>query len=728
MSDLFLRGDAAPPAPLHLRDYWHVLARRRRLAFLVFLLIAALGAAWVSLVRPTYRATSKILIERDVPSVVDFDRNPRRASELWEDFYQTQYKILESRLLARKAVERLHLLNDPEFGGPRGEGERTAAEAAKPGASPVMERAIDTFLGRLDVEPIKNSQLVALHFRAFRPELAAEAANALASLYIEQTLDFRYRVSADAGSWLVNEAQEQAAAVAAAEKDLQEFREREGLVNIEERRVLLEQRLRDLGSSLTAAKTRRLDKEALYRQMQSVRNPEELPDVIRSPLIQGLLTELAGLERQAAQLAAKGYLEEHPEVVRLREQTRGTRERIASEAARIVRAAENDYQAAAAQEGSVASALEGAKKEAQELSQRGLRYDALKRDLEASRVVSDSLVQRQKQSDVVRDVKASTIHIIDPAVTPSTPIRPQPRRDLILAVLLGLGCAVAAAFLGDYLDTSVGRPGDIRSLGLPVLGVIPETRMRGGAPILLSARRVDEPFQEGYRVLRTALQPAELGDEAGQVLVVTSARAGEGKTLTVVNLGQSLALARERVLLVDADLRRPALTTVLQARPEPGLCEVLNGRAHLERAIQRIPGTRLSVLPAGDSARTTTSDLLAGPAMRDLLGALRRSYDRIIIDTPPAGSIADALILSRHADGVLVVAHSGHLARSELLHVLERLENAGAKVLGVVLNRTRPDDQRYDYAPVFAEAAGGERRYAIEGNHLVRDVSRRRFS
>jgi capsular exopolysaccharide synthesis family protein len=716
---------AEPPSseePLHLRDYWNVVRRRRGLAFLTFLLIVAAGAARVLLLRPVYQATSQILIEREIPSVLEFDQ--QHATKAWDDFYQTQYRLLQSRLLARQVVSRLDLLNDPEFGGPRPESERGAATKAAPGTSVAMEQAIDSFRDRLDVEPIRDSQIVEVGFRSLRPELAAQAVNTLAEVYIQQTLEFRYRVSAEAGTWLTNEADEQAQKVQAAEAALQTFKEQQGLVSIDERRTLLEQKLKDLGAALTVAKTRRLQKEALYQQMQGAANPEDLPGVIESPLVQSLRGELANLERQGAQLAAKGNLEMHPDVVRLNQEIKGTRQKIALEARRVVQGARNDLEAAAGEEARVAEAVEAAKAESLSLEKRGLQYDALKRDLEASRTLAGQLVARQKQTDVARDVRASNIHVVDPATVPQEPLRPRPVRDMGLAALLGLLCAAVAAFVSDYLDTSVGRPRDVRRLGLPLLGVIPEAGART-APLVAARGQRREAFAEGYRLLRASLQSPEIGH--GQVLLVTSTLAGEGKSLTSVNLALTLARSEDRVLLIDADLQRPALHGLLRTKAVPGLVDVMTGLSTPEQAIRRVEGTRLSLLPCGSPIERSTADVLASAGVRDMLIRLRSQYDRIVLDTPPAGAIADALVLSRLADGVLVVARAGKVSRGELLHVLECLANAGAPVWGVVLNRARPDRNRYDYGPYFvpdalardrarstalsaARADGGERR------------------
>ncbi len=698
--DAFPTAELQPEEPLHLRDYWNVVRRRRGLAFLTFLLIVAAGVARVVLLRPVYQATSQILIEREIPSVLEFDQ--QRASKAWDDFYQTQYRLLQSRLLARQVVGRMDLLNDPEFGGPRPEAERAAATKAAPGTSVVMEQAIDAFLARLDVEPVRDSQIVEVSFRSLRPDLAAQAVNTLAEVYIQQTLEFRYRVSAEAGSWLANEADEQARKVQTAEAALQAFKEQQGLVSIDERRTLLEQKLKDLGAALTVAKTRRLQKEALYQQMQGVANPEDLPGVIESPLVQSLRSELANLERQGAELAAKGNLERHPDVVRLNQEIRGTRQKIALEARRVIQGARNDFEASAGEEARVAEALEAAKTESLSLEKRGLQYDALKRDLDASRTLAGQLVARQKQTDVARDIRASTIHVVDPATVPQDPLRPRPLRDVGLAVLLGLLCAAVAAFVSDYLDTSVGRPRDVRRLGLPLLGVIPEAGART-TPLVVARSQRREAFAEGYRLLRASLQSPEIGH--GQVLLVTSTLAGEGKSLTSVNLALTLARSEDRVLLIDADLQRPALHGLLRTKAVPGLVDVMTGLSTPEQAIRRVEGTRLSLLPCGSPIERSTADVLASAVVRDLLVRLRSQYDRIVLDTPPAGAIADALVLSRLADGVLVVARAGKVSRGELLHVLECLANAGAPLWGVILNRARPDRHRYDYGPYFVPDA-----------------------
>jgi len=303
-------------------------------------------------------------------------------------------------------------------------------------------------------------------------------------------------------------------------------------------------------------------------------------------------------------------------------------------------------------------------------------------------------------------MQASNVHVVDAAVPPQSPVRPRPLRDLALSLLLGIGGGIAAAFLRDYLDNSVAKPSDVRVLGLPLLGVVPEAKIR--RKTLLPAKG-QETFHEGYRVVRTALPPLEGGH--GQVLLVTSTLPGEGKTLTSANLALALASAGERVLLVDADLQRPTLSMLFRTTPGRGLCEVLSGSIRPQQAIFRVPGKNFSLLAAGTSRRSNPSDLLATGALRELLASLRGSYDRIVVDTPPAGALATALVLSPLADGVVVVARCGKVTSGDLLQVLQRLSQARAHLLGVVLNRARPDRHRYDYGATFEPNAFALRPY-----------------
>jgi capsular exopolysaccharide synthesis family protein len=684
----------------HLLDYFDAVLRRKGIVLAVLIAVSAWFAVRSFMTRSVYQASVQILIDRDKQNVLTF-KEVTEVDAARDDYYQTQYKLLQSRSLARRVVEGLNLLQDPEFGGPRSPEVVQAALGAQPGDSPVMEGAIDGVIGRLNVQPVKNSRLVAVSVEAFRPELAAQIANELSRRFIEQTLEFRYQTSSEATKWLSQQLDDQRQKVAAAEAALQKLKEREGIVNVEERRTLLDAKLQQLGSNLTALKTTRLEKEALWRQMRSAPNPEENPAVMSNPVVQQLRVDLANLERQQSQLLER-YLDQHPEVVKVRNQIAETRKRIAAEAQRVIRAAENDYKAAAAQEASIAAALEQAKDEALDISSRAGEYDTRKRELLASQEVLDSLMSRLKQTDVSTELKASNIRIVDPAVVPRAPIRPNRQRDVLFGVLMGLMASIGLAFFLEYLDNTLKSPEDVREhLGVPLLGVIGEMESKNPGPVLLGPRPVGS-FAEGYRVLRTALDYS-WSDKGPRVIVVTSTSPGEGKTLTSINLALTLASADGKVLLVDGDLRKPQVHSVLKMSKRPGLSDVLVGQAKVSEAVQAVPNTHLSLLTAGTHV-PSPADLMTTQVLDGLVQGLRNVYNWIVIDSPPVAAVADALILARATDGVVVVAGAEMVPRAAVRHTLERVHEAGARILGVVLNRAQ--NRRRPYGSYYGHYYG----------------------
>jgi succinoglycan biosynthesis transport protein ExoP len=661
-----------------------VLYRRRYVVLAVLAAVTGFATVRSLLMKPAYRASARIIIERENPNILDF-KGVANEDTTRDDYYQTQYRLLQSRALARRVIEDLDLLNDPEYGGPRTAVEMEAAEASPPGSSPVMEGAIDAVLARVTVTPIRNSRLVTLAYESGRAESAALVANRMAQLFVRRTLDLRSQTSSEANEWLGGQVEEQRRRIAQAETELQRLKQEQGLVNIDERRILVGQQLKELGTTLTGLRTARLEKQALYNQMHGSPNPEELPEVMRSPLVQSLRIELAGLEGQIALLLEK-YMEPHPEVLKIRSQIQDTRRKLQAEAQRVIRAAENDYRAAAAQEASVAGALEAAKAEITGLSRRGTQYDEKRRDLEAAQRVLNDVVSRSKQTGITSELRVSNISIVDPAVVPGAPVRPNTRRDITLGLLVGLGLGMLLAQFLEHFDNTVREPGDVRrQLGIPLLGVVPEAPEQGSA--LLARSGTGGPFGEGYRVLRTALGSC-WPTKASRILVVTSTIPSEGKTLTSVNLALALAAANQTVLLVDGDLRKPHAHAVLRRPRLPGLVDILFGQNLPSESIQPRASSSMSFLPAGTPA-PSPGDLLTTDTLKGLLGSLRTCFDWVIVDSPPIGAVPDALLLAPLADGVIIVVGADMTSRDAARHTIERVRETGARVLGVVLNRAR---------------------------------------
>ncbi len=696
----------------HLWDYLHVLLRRRRLIVAVFLVVAVHAAVKTYLQRPVFAAAAQVLIEREAPSILNFKEVAEVNAGVWgDDYYQTQYKVLQSRVLARKAIEAMDLFQDPEFGGPIPAADVEKAKAAAPGESALMEGAINAYLGSLKVEPVKNSRLVSVGFEAFRPDLAARVANRHAQLYIQQTLEFRYQISSEAGAWLQGQIEDQRKKVEDADLALQSAKEGLGVSNIEERQRLLDQKLGELGSALTSLKTARLEKEALVQQMKQAPHPDELPEVMRSSIVQSLRLELSTLERQEAQLLQR-YLDQHPEVLKVRAQIQEVRRRVQAESQRVIRTAENEWRGLQAQERSVAEALEDAKAEAVELQRGTVPYESKKRELEANKEVLNGLLSREKQTDVSSELTSTNIRVLDSAVMPGGPVRPNRRRDISMGMLFGLALGIGLAFFLEYLDSTLKTPEDVKNhLGVPLLGLIPEVKDPKPGALMVRNEEAKGPFLEGYRVIRTALGYCWTG-QSPRVIVCTSTAPGEGKTLTSLNLAQTLAAVDGGVLLIDCDMRKPTAHESLGIKRAPGLSDLLASKATLAEAVGSVPGSQLHVVPAGANV-PSPGDLLTTEAMRGLVESLRAQYRWIVLDTPPVGAVADALVLASLSDGVVIIAGAEMVSRKAVLNTLHRVSETGARILGVVLNRAQVARHAYYYGRYYGHY--GHYGYHAEG-------------
>jgi capsular exopolysaccharide synthesis family protein len=514
----------------------------------------------------------------------------------------------------------------------------------------------------------------------------------------------------DATSWLAAEIGEQRQKVEDAQQALQRLAEQTGTLSFEDRRMLLEQKLKQLGASLNEAQARRLQADGLAQQMRGASELQDVAAVRDSHVFQELRVELERLEQREAALLGGRYLDQHPDVVKVRAEMAKVRQRLAAEAQRALNAADNEAAVAAAQEQAIGREVEAAKAEALDLHRRGLRYEAVKRDLDAGQTVLNSLLARSKQTDVAQALRASPARIVDEAPVPRVPVRPRPVRDAALGLLLGGLLAAVAALVWEHFDTRLKTPRDVRvKLGAPLLAVVPEQERGDPARLTLLDADRGGPFAESYRFLRAALDlalpRAASAPATGRVVAVVSTAPREGKSLTAVNLAAVLSARGERVLLVDGDLRRPQAEQMLRARRSPGLSDVLAGRVAAMDAVQDVPGTPLRLMASG-SPVASPSDILEPSALARLLAGLRAHFGWIVVDTPPLGAAPDALGLAAASDGVVVVLGAEMAHEAAASGMLERLRDAGGRVLGVVLSRARVKRYPYEYGARFGDYSG----------------------
>jgi capsular exopolysaccharide synthesis family protein len=709
----------------HLTDYLRIVYRRRWVALPVFLAVFVLGAINSFRTTPLYEARTQLLIEKDAPKIGTLS-TMFQESDGWynDDFYQTQYRILQSRSLARRAVDVIGLPTHPSivrglpeeraplsltgavssaYGWVRQTVGGASAPAAAPAAPAVRDDAaapyVGMLLGSLTVVPVRNSRLVEIRTTSTDPRLAADMANGVAKAYIQQSLEYRFSASKDATDSLNQQLAEQRRKVEQSEAALQQYKEQHDAVAVEDRQNIVVQRLADLNAAVTRAKTDRIAKEALYNQLKAVEGTpaiDSLPAVLSNDYVQKIKADLSDLQRQQAQMAEK-YGDRHPEMVKIRTAIQAADAKLQTEIGKVVQSVKSEYQAALTQERSLVGALESQKTEALGLNRKGIEYSVLQREAESNRQVYEALLQRTKETGISGELKASNIRVVDSAEVPTVPVLPQRKRDLLMAGFAGLVLALGLVFGFEYLDNRIKSPQELRAhLNLPYLGMIPA--IDGTGPMLINGG-VPPNFAEAIRAVRTNVLFSS-ADEGVRRVVVTSAGPGEGKSMFASNLSVSLAQAGQRVLHVDADMRRPRVHEIFELSQEPGLSNLLVGDCKPSEAVRKTGVQNLAVLPAG-MIPPNPAELLGSKRCEEYFATLSEHFDWVVIDSPPVLAVADASVLANAATGVVFVVGADQTSRHTAKAALDQLQAVQAHIIGAVLNRVDLDRNAFYYSTYY---------------------------
>jgi capsular exopolysaccharide synthesis family protein len=702
-----------------LRQFWDVLVRRQWVVYTVAGVLLAAAAVRTFTAEPRYRGTALVEIERSSPDVLAF-RDILRTDPSWQGFnafYETQYRILRSRAVARIAAQKMNLASSAPPPASHGVTGRALAglkrllpggrREAPPPAEP-LGPWIDLLLAGLSVEPVRDSNLVEVSFVSADPAFAARTANAVVDSYIEFTLTNQFDTTAQASDFLSRRVGELRDEVSRLEERLQGYREARrilpGVTGVENLAIKGVSAVDGLQVQATA---RRIAAESEWNAARRT-DPSSLPDVVHNATVGKLEAEVNDLEIQRAELL-RTFKPGWPQVQAVTRRMEGARSRLASETAviaqRVVAGAEAKYRAALEEEERLATLLDAEKDSAQRVGRDSLEHATLQAEVERKRAVLNALLQRQNEASVsshMRDMNAGLARVVDRALPARTPFRPRPSLDLLIGLLVGLLAGVGAAFGVESWDNTLRRSEDVeRALGLPTLARIPTAEAAEGsgpAPAgqevdLLSHRQPTSILAEAFRDLRTALSLSSAG-AAPRLLAVTSTRPEEGKSTVAINLATVIAQSERRVLLVDSDLRRPRIHRTFGLRNATGLSAVLCQSATLEDAIQgtEVPG--LSVLTAGPIP-PNPAELLDSPCFDELVGSVLERFDTVVFDSAPLLTVADGAILASHAHGTVLVVESDRTTREEARRAKAKLAQVSARVLGVVLNNAVDVDGSY---------------------------------
>ena len=708
---------------LHILDRLAAVHRHRRLAITVFLLVVMVMMLQSYSTVPMFRAQARLLIEDERTTMV-MGMSPNDPS-FWMDpapYFETQYEILRSRGLAERVVEKLSLSGIPELTGQDSEPRGIIAELRSArrslfssmrsllsGPPPEGDAAASTdetatvaqaqaLLSSLQVSPLEGTHLVDITVEGRSPEFTALAVNTLIGEYVQQNLDQRLQNTDKTLGWLEEELRRQQGKVVEGERALAEYRESQDALSLDDRQNIVVARLNQLNDTVTRAQTTRVQKQALYAQVKDI-SPDSaavgsFPAIVQNPAVQGLRASLGDLESEKARLSER-YGERHPDIVNLTASIEAVSGQLRAQIVSALEAIRNDYESALAEERNLRAQLEAQKRTAMDLDSKHVSYTVLQRESESTRMVYEGLLGREKELQVVANNRANNARVVDRAEVPAGPFAPNPRRDWLMAIVLGLMLGIGLAFGVEYLDDTIKTPEDVtRKLGRPLLGLVPAAQGTH-APLLSGA--VPHDFGEAFRSLRTSLVFTS-GGKSTRIIAVTSTQPLEGKTATACNMAMVLALGGHRVLLIDADMRRPSLHKAMGLSNAIGLSHVLAGQAKIREGVQRTHDPNLFVL-SGGLPPPNPSELLSSGRMKHFLTSLINGpFDWVIIDTPPVVAVTDAVLLMPAVSGVAFVIGSEMTRVGHVQRALEMLQSTGhLNLLGVVLNRVDFNRNKYYY-------------------------------
>jgi exopolysaccharide transport family protein len=684
---------------------------RRRLHLLaaVAVLVFAAVAAATFLTAPKYTATAQVMLDPRKEKVTGIQDV---LSGLPADtaVVDTEAEVLKSRALAERVVSAEKLDQDPEFNSSLRKGGLFGGKGGAPLSSIEQQkrhdRVVDAVLKRLKIKRTGQTYMIEVGFESDSPEKAARIAGAFADRYLLEQLEAKFEATRNANQWLNGRLGELRTQVQDAEAAVEQFKAANGLISAQGA-TLTEQEISGLNQQLALARVQQAESEARLRtarqQLAAGSNGEDVGEALGSQVVQDLRRQRTEVSRKIAELQSR-YGPRHPEVLKTQGELTDIDNQIQAEIRRIVSNLEAQAQIQRERTGSLLGSLSQSRGTLAVNNRATVRLRELERNAESVRTLYESFLTRFKETSAQEGIEQSDARVVSRPKIPTAPSTPNVKLNLALGLLLALGAGVAAVILRELLDTGLGTAEDVEQvLGLPHLAGVPTLastldRKAGEVPAPADFV-VDKPlssFSESFRNLRTSLQFSRLG-ETVKVVAITSSLPDEGKTTTSICLARSMAMAGDRVVVVDCDLRKRALNRVLGVEPEAGLLEVLAGTATLEQALRKDEVSGADILPLARSAYTP-KDVFGTAAMDKLLADLRKRYDMVILDTAPVLPVADTRALATKADVVALLVRWRKTPRKAAETALKLLQTGETHVAGAVLSQIDLRQQaRYGY-------------------------------
>jgi polysaccharide biosynthesis transport protein len=707
---------------ISLMQFWRVLQKRRWMVFGTLASVVLL-VSFVSLVLPKrYDASSKLLLDLEGTDDLGLEQVVMPIGLDLNTKLETQIRIVQSDTIAIAVIKQLNLLRNKEFAGKLADGSQSDFESLD---LQTRSKLLRLFHKSLDVQLIPKTQIIEIHFRSQDPTLATDIANAVASTYIEHNFQTKYKATIQTSDWLTKQLDDLKKHAEAAQETLIAYQRKTGILGTDETHNIITDKLEELNKAVAMAEGDRIIKEAKYR-IAMTENPELIANIAPESVLGALYKERAEVRSAYAQMAAK-YGVSYPRVMQLQSQLTELDSAIVQEVKKVGDAVRAEYRAASKAEQMLQASFDKQKQDAYKLNEDAIQYAILRRDVESSRDLYEGLLKKLKEAGILAGLKSSNINIVDPASIPIEAVEPKVGLNIALACMGGLLFGMALAFVVENIDTSIRTPEDIETYcHLPSLGIIPSVPVseqgaqprstRAALPQFIMPVTMEHRHSgsaEAFRALRTSLLLSSPGAPP-QIILVTSAMMQEGKSFTALNLSVVLAQTGQKVLLVDSDMRRPAVNKYLGIPMTNGMSACLAGTEDPAKAITQIEQIpNLSVVTAGHMP-PYPSELLASEALPQLLRVWREEFRYIIIDSPPVLAVTDAVVCARVADVVVLIARSEQTGRQSLVRARDLLKKARANIAGVVVNDL--SFKSVDYRQYYGYYGNDNQGYYHQGN------------
>lgn len=699
---IFLHDPDDHEVKLDLVEYWRSITKRKWAIIFFGLLVALLVGVIVFAMTPVYRATTTVLIESNKSKVLSIEDVYSGISSNRE-YFQTQVEIIKSREVTMKTIISLRLWENPEFDPRLKKADKLQELIAATGfadeiapkewtEAALAESVYSKFSKQLSIEPVRLSQLAKISFESTSPELAASVANTLANTYIENDLEARYKMTKQASTWLQDRLSSLKGKLDDSERGLQGYREKSGIIDLKgASQAGAGKQIEEVTQRLIETKLRRAEAENAFNQIKNAGKGEDLsslPAVVRNATVADAKKQEGEAERKLSEVSQRyGY--EHPRYVAAEAEVKAAKENVRRQVDTVVSSVTREYEVARGTERALEGTLSVAKGAVQGLNRKEFQLGILEREADSNRQMYEMFMKRAKETNVSGDLQSAIARVVDLAVQPHTPVKPQKVQIVSIALVLGLFLGMLTSLLLDRLDNTIKTTEDVEGkLKQPLLTTLPllskiEINRTSSARLFL-----DNPtslYSEAIRTARTGVLLSAI-DAPKRMLLVTSSLPGEGKTTFSINLAVAHSQTK-RTLLIDADMRRPTVTKGLGLPPgAKGLSNLVSGTSTLAECIHTIEGSHLSILPAG-TIPPNPLELLLSQKFKDALQQLSGYFDIVIIDSPPVELVSDALVIGGMTTGVLYVVKAMDTPYQLARKGLQRLRRANAQILGVVLNQ-----------------------------------------